>query len=140
MKSNVIFSPITLSKPGVYKFTIRELGGPHGWITDKTAYTVIVTVAEDFSVHIEYPYGFPIFVNKRCKKRPCCCIPCCCIGHCCRPNHCCCCCIKHCHCTKPCCDSDTCFNSQSCCNLKSRPCLKNNALYCCLLYCTLCNR
>jgi len=61
--------PVTFDAPGVYEYTLRETTGPGGnWTTDDTEYPVIVTVDDDGSgnlvASIEYPEGFPEFVNR----------------------------------------------------------------------------
>ena len=75
---NINFSPITFTSPGIYSYTIKELTpSDANWKTDSRIYRVVVTVTDNghgaLEARVEYPDGFPRFVNKRkCKCCKCC--------------------------------------------------------------------
>lgn len=58
-EGKIIFEPITLSEPGVYKYTVRETRGMNWYITyDTKKYEVTVTVTEEGGVltaEVSYP-------------------------------------------------------------------------------------
>lgn len=65
---NVNFPAITLSQPGIFYYTMRELtpeGG--GWTTDTSVFPVTVTVIDNgegqLVATVDYPAGFPSFTN-----------------------------------------------------------------------------
>jgi len=68
-EKNVDFPCINISEPGVYYYTIGETSvSGNGWTTDTKKYPVVVTVTDDgngkLSSHVNYPEGYPKFVNK----------------------------------------------------------------------------
>ncbi|MCL1832674.1 MAG: hypothetical protein FWG45_07200 [Oscillospiraceae bacterium] len=68
-ESNIIFNDICFTQPGVYRYTIRETSQPgDGWTPDGRTYPVIITITDDgqgsLKVTVDYPEGFPEFVNK----------------------------------------------------------------------------
>ena len=82
--NKITFPKLKFDKPGVYRYTIRELTpSDRNWRTDKRVYRVVVTVkyGEDgkLVVSLSYPNGFPRFVNRYCKPKCCCgcCFTCC---------------------------------------------------------------
>ena len=72
---NVNFPELTFTSPGVYLYTIKELT-PSGdrWKTDRRVYRVVVTVTKDecgdLVAKLDYPDGFPKFVNKYYRTPP----------------------------------------------------------------------
>jgi pilin isopeptide linkage protein len=70
------FPKLTFTASGKYSYTVKELtpsGG--GWKTDGRVYRIVVNVDEDENgelvAKVEYPDGFPSFVNKYSKPPPC---------------------------------------------------------------------
>ena len=81
---NIIFPKLKFDKPGVYRYTIKELTpSDRHWRTDRRVYPVVVTVEYGndgkLVAKVYYPNGFPKFVNKYCKPKCCCgcCFICC---------------------------------------------------------------
>jgi pilin isopeptide linkage protein len=65
---NISFPAVSIDKPGMYYYTIRETtpsGG--GWTTDGTVYPVVVTATDNgmgqLVTSVSYPEGQPVFVN-----------------------------------------------------------------------------
>jgi len=74
------FPELTFTSPGRYWYTVRELTpSSRNWKTDDRVYRILVVVREtedgELEASIEYPDGFPRFVNI-----------CCCDCHVCRRN------------------------------------------------------
>ena len=72
-KGLIEFPSIVYTKSGTYHYTIHEISEPgDGWETDKREFHVVVTVTDDGKGNlipsIEYPDGFPEFVNVYKKK------------------------------------------------------------------------
>jgi len=66
---NINFPALTFTTPGVYSYTIKELTPSDvNWRTDNRVYRAIVTVTENekgaLEAHLDYPDGFPKFVNR----------------------------------------------------------------------------
>jgi len=62
------FPDLTFDEPGIYEYTLRELTpSGDGWTTDDRVIRLIVSVVDDghgnLVATIEYPDGFPSFVN-----------------------------------------------------------------------------
>jgi pilin isopeptide linkage protein len=72
---DITFPEITFNAPGIYRYTIKELGEScYGWEFDKSIYDVAVTVTSDeqgaLSANVTYDIGkIPTFTNsyKQCK-------------------------------------------------------------------------
>ncbi|MCL2383356.1 MAG: hypothetical protein FWC79_04290 [Oscillospiraceae bacterium] len=104
-RGNVKFPKLCYTEPGVHTYIIKETtpSNKH-WKTDAREYRAIVTVTigsdEELVAEVEYPDGFPEFVNEykkpKCRPRPCCCI-CCQIRRCICPRRCCSPCKDRCH-------------------------------------------
>jgi len=67
---NINFPALTFTSPGIYSYTIKELTPTDAdWETDKRVYRAVVTVVDNgdgtLVAHLDYPDGFPEFVNKR---------------------------------------------------------------------------
>ncbi|MCL2499665.1 MAG: hypothetical protein FWE90_04920 [Defluviitaleaceae bacterium] len=65
---NINFPALTFTSPGVYTYTVRELTPSDAeWETDGRVYRAVVTVTENddgnLEAHVDYPDGFPEFVN-----------------------------------------------------------------------------
>ena len=65
---NINFPALTFTSPGVYSYTVKELTpSDERWKTDDRVYRVIVTVVRNtdgnLSASVDYPDGFPKFVN-----------------------------------------------------------------------------
>ena len=76
---NINFPALTFTSPGVYSYTIKELTpSDANWKTDNRIYRAVVTVKDNgngiLEASVDYPDGFPKFVNKRrckcCKCHP----------------------------------------------------------------------
>ncbi|MDR3051764.1 MAG: hypothetical protein LBU67_08595 [Oscillospiraceae bacterium] len=71
----VTFPPLTFAQPGVYTYTIRELGQPPccGWEMDTSIYPVSIAVTDNGSgqltAQVSYPGGYPAFINRYCPPR-----------------------------------------------------------------------
>jgi len=68
-KGLIEFPCINFTKAGIYKFIIKETQPPMpGWTLDDREYEVIITITDDGEGNliptIQYPDGFPEFVNK----------------------------------------------------------------------------
>ena len=66
---NINFSELTFTSPGVYSYTVKELTpSSERWITDNRVYRVVITVTKNgdgtLSASLDYPDGFPRFVNE----------------------------------------------------------------------------
>ena len=66
---NINFPALTFTAPGVYSYTIKELTPSDvNWGTDNRVYRAVVTVTENgdgtLDAHLDYPDGFPKFVNR----------------------------------------------------------------------------
>jgi len=76
MKNNINFPVLEFTSPGVYSYTMKELTPSNRqWETDSRTYRVIVTVADNgeglLVASLDYPDGFPTFVNKsKCDPPP----------------------------------------------------------------------
>jgi len=62
------FPELTMSAPGTYEYTIKELTlASNGWNADNSVIRVIVSVVDDghgnLVALVNYPDGFPIFTN-----------------------------------------------------------------------------
>ena len=73
---NINFPELTFTSPGVYNYTIKEISLPdREWDTDSRVYRAIVTVTQSsdgrLTAELEYPDGFPRFVNIRKHYPPC---------------------------------------------------------------------
>jgi pilin isopeptide linkage protein len=74
---NIVFPEFTFTEPRVFNYTMRELNAPSCcWVIDTREYPVIVTVTADgagqLAANIDYPNGFPVFVNRFCPTQCCC--------------------------------------------------------------------
>ena len=74
--NNINFPELTFTSSGVYNYTIRELTPlDREWDTDSRVYRAVVTVTENsdgkLTASVQYPDGFPMFVNIRKKYPPC---------------------------------------------------------------------
>jgi len=72
---NINFPELTFTSPGVYSYTVKELTPSRGkWRTDDRVYRVIVTVTKNedgtLAAALDYPDGFPKFVNEYCEYPP----------------------------------------------------------------------
>ncbi|MDR1564757.1 MAG: hypothetical protein LBS74_07350 [Oscillospiraceae bacterium] len=76
MIGNVDFSPISITEAGVHEYTIKEKTPSDGnWQTDSREYRVRVTVTDNGKgqlvvSQVEYPDGFPDFVNVYTAPKP----------------------------------------------------------------------
>ena len=75
MKHNITFPPQKFTSPGVFTYTIRELTPTDAmWETDNRVYRAVVTVidtgAGQLCAKVDYPDGFPRFVNEYKKPPP----------------------------------------------------------------------
>jgi len=66
---NINFPALTFTSPGTYSYTIKELTPSDvNWETDNRIYHAIVTVTDSgdgtLEAHVDYPDGFPKFVNR----------------------------------------------------------------------------
>ena len=91
-RGKIEFPTLSFTKPGVYRYTIRELTpSSDRWKSDSREFTVVVTVVlneqGELVATVDYSNGFPKFVNRRIEK-PCCCD---CRCNCCRQWCCKCC-------------------------------------------------
>ncbi|MCL2364822.1 MAG: hypothetical protein FWC71_09195 [Defluviitaleaceae bacterium] len=74
---NINFPPLTFTAPGIYAYTVKELTPSDvSWQTDSREYRAIVTVTQNengaLEAHVDYPDGFPKFVNRHvCPPPPC---------------------------------------------------------------------
>jgi pilin isopeptide linkage protein len=74
---NIIFPGLTFTSPGVYTYTVKELTPPDAhWQTDGRTYRAVVTVTDNgdgtLEAVVEYPDGFPTFINVHtCPPPPC---------------------------------------------------------------------
>ena len=73
--NNINFPEITFTSPGVYSYTIKELTpSDDKWKTDSRIYRVVVTVTDNgdgtLAASLDYPDGFPGFVNIYCSSPP----------------------------------------------------------------------
>ncbi|MCL2400576.1 MAG: hypothetical protein FWC91_12630 [Defluviitaleaceae bacterium] len=72
---NINFPALIFTSPGVYLYTIKELT-PSGanWKTDDRVYRAVVTVTDNgdgtLDADVDYPDGFPKFVNIHCPPPP----------------------------------------------------------------------
>jgi pilin isopeptide linkage protein len=69
MKYNINFPVLEFKTPGVYSYTMRELTPTdRNWETDSRTYRIVVTVTDNgkgsLVASLDYPDGFPKFVNK----------------------------------------------------------------------------
>ena len=69
MNNNINFPALEFTAPGVYSYTIKELTPSNRqWETDSRVYRVIITVTDNgeglLVASLDYPDGFPKFVNK----------------------------------------------------------------------------
>jgi pilin isopeptide linkage protein len=76
-KGIVEFPEICFTEPGKYNYTIRETTQTNQrWVTDDRIYRAIITVTENkngsLTAVVEYPDGFPAFVNRYCPPVCCC--------------------------------------------------------------------
>ncbi|MCL2580044.1 MAG: hypothetical protein FWE32_08475 [Oscillospiraceae bacterium] len=83
----IAFPELTFDRPGTHTYTIQEISRTCGcWILDRRRCRVVVTVHEcqqgKLIAAVNYPDGFPVFVNKYCPK-PCLCFKRCCEKMCC---------------------------------------------------------
>jgi len=67
---NINFPAQTYSSPGIYSYTIKELTpSDEKWQTDNRIYRAVVTVTDNgdgtLDAQVDYPDGFPEFVNRR---------------------------------------------------------------------------
>ena len=67
-KQYIKFKELTFTKPGIYKYTLKELTeSGYGWNNDKRVYRLNINVTEDklkkLNIKAEYPDGLPIFTN-----------------------------------------------------------------------------
>jgi len=65
---NINFPALTFTSPGIYSYTVKELTPSNErWETDDRVYSVTVTVVDigggNLSASVDYPDGFPKFVN-----------------------------------------------------------------------------
>ena len=65
---NINFPALTFTSPGIYSYTIKELTHyDRNWRTDDRVYRAIVTVTDSgdgvLEASVDYPDGFPKFVN-----------------------------------------------------------------------------
>ena len=72
---NINFPAITYTSPGIYSYTVKEITPPDAhWKTDDRVYRVIVTVTDNgdgtLAASVDYPDGFPEFVNTYCPPPP----------------------------------------------------------------------
>ena len=68
MATNIIFPEIAFTTPGVYVYTIKELTtSDENWETDPRVYRAVVTVTDngtgELEANVDYPDGFPVFIN-----------------------------------------------------------------------------
>ena len=69
MKNNINFPELEFTSTGVYSYTIKELTpSDRQWETDNRTYRIIITVTDNgegaLFASVDYPDGFPTFVNK----------------------------------------------------------------------------
>ena len=75
---NIDFPALTFTSPGVYAYTMKEITHSDGeWKTDNRVYRVVITVIDNgdgiLVAHLDYPDGWPNFVNMyKCKCCKCC--------------------------------------------------------------------
>lgn len=65
----IIFPKLLFTRPGIYKYTLRELTAPFCcWKTDDTVFSVEITVTLNtrgkLKAHTYFPNGEPIFTNE----------------------------------------------------------------------------
>jgi len=65
----IVFPQLLFTRPGIYKYTIRELTTPFCcWQTDDTVFSIEITVTPNIYGKLEacayFPNGKPIFVNR----------------------------------------------------------------------------
>ncbi|MCL2388685.1 MAG: hypothetical protein FWC89_14230 [Defluviitaleaceae bacterium] len=74
---NINFPPLTFTSAGIYSYTVKELTpSDTDWRTDNRVYRAIVTVTDNgdgtLNASVNYPDGFPKFVNTHfCPPPPC---------------------------------------------------------------------
>jgi len=74
---NINFPALEFTSPGIYSYTVKELTPSDiYWKTDDSVYRVIVTVTDKgdgtLEANVDYPDGFPKFVNIHyCPPPPC---------------------------------------------------------------------
>ncbi len=78
----ITFPALSFDQAGAYPYTIRELNASgNGWVTDTRIFSAIITVAVSeqgqLIATVNYPGGFPAFVNRYCQQA-CRCRPRCC--------------------------------------------------------------
>ena len=72
---NINFPELTFTSPGIYSYTIKELTpSDDRWETDDRVFRVVVTVTDNgdgtLVASLDYPDGFPKFINKYCGPPP----------------------------------------------------------------------
>ena len=74
--NNINFPALEFTAPGVYSYTIKELTPSNRqWETDSRVYRVIITITDNgeglLVASLDYPDGFPTFVNRsKCDPPP----------------------------------------------------------------------
>jgi len=72
---NINFPALTFTSPGIYSYIIKELTPSDAiWKTDDSVYRAVVTVMDNgdgtLEARVDYPDGFPKFVNIYCPPPP----------------------------------------------------------------------